>query len=130
MPKNKYQLFTGDLLQKEYKLSLKYIQITLVTILFLQKINISWILGAGVQWSTLTQGASVDDSFSLAHVMMMLVIDTVLYGFFTWYIEAVFPGEYGVPLPWYFPFTVSSYFISWTSIVCHVPLVCMLSVVA
>jgi hypothetical protein len=41
MPKNKYQLFTGDLLQKEYKLSLKYIQITLVTILFLQKINIS-----------------------------------------------------------------------------------------
>jgi hypothetical protein len=30
--------------------------------------------------------------------MMMLVIDTVLYGVFTWYIEAVFPGEYGVEL--------------------------------
>lgn len=63
--------------------------------------------GAGVQWSTLSQGASVDDSFSLGHVMMMLIVDTVLYGVFTWYIEAVFPGEYGVPLPWYFPFTSS-----------------------
>ncbi|CAC5380658.1 ABCA3 [Mytilus coruscus] len=63
--------------------------------------------GAGVQWNTLTQGASVDDNFSLAYIMMMLVADTVLYGIITWYIEAVFPGEYGVPLSWYFPFTSS-----------------------
>ncbi|XP_071130810.1 phospholipid-transporting ATPase ABCA3-like isoform X2 [Mytilus edulis] len=66
--------------------------------------------GAGVQWNTLTQGASVDDNFSLAYIMMMMVVDTVLYGIITWYIEAVFPGEYGVPLPWYFPFTSSYWF--------------------
>lgn len=59
----------------------------------------------------MTQGASVDDNFSLAYIMMMMVVDTVLYGIITWYIEAVFPGEYGVPLPWYFPFTVSLKFI-------------------
>jgi len=32
--------------------------------------------------------------------MGMLLLDAVIYGLFTWYIEAVFPGEYGVPKPW------------------------------
>ncbi len=36
----------------------------------------------------------------------MLGIDAVLYLVLALYIEAVFPGEFGVPQPWYFPFTV------------------------
>ena len=33
----------------------------------------------------------------------MLLVDAVLYGLLIWYIEAVFPGKYGVSKPWYFP---------------------------
>ncbi|XP_061181930.1 phospholipid-transporting ATPase ABCA3-like isoform X1 [Saccostrea echinata] len=63
--------------------------------------------GAGIQWSTLDQGVSVDDSFAMLHIMIMLLVDTVLYMMLTLYIEGVFPGEYGAPLKWYFPFTKS-----------------------
>ena len=52
----------------------------------------------------------LDDTFSLAGCMGMMMIDSVLYGVLMWYIEAVFPGQYGVPKPVYF-FLTSSY---WT----------------
>lgn len=58
--------------------------------------------GTGIQWSNLFEPVSVDDDFSLAQVLGLLLLDTLLYGLVTWYVEAVFPGEYGVPLPWYF----------------------------
>lgn len=45
---------------------------------------------------------TVDDDFSLAQVLALLLFDSVLYGLVAWYMEAVFPGEYGVPLPSYF----------------------------
>lgn len=45
---------------------------------------------------------TVDDDFSLAQVLGLLLFDAVLYGLVAWYMEAVFPGEYGVPLPYYF----------------------------
>ena len=51
-------------------------------------------------------GVSVDDNFSLFDVMMMQLLDACIYGVITWYVEAVFPGEYGVPQKWYFLFTV------------------------
>ncbi|XP_052266535.1 phospholipid-transporting ATPase ABCA3-like isoform X2 [Dreissena polymorpha] len=63
--------------------------------------------GEGVQWSNIRRGASIDDNFSLFNVIMMMLADAVLYGMITWYVEAVFPGEYGVPQKWYFPFTCS-----------------------
>eukprot|EP00048_Salpingoeca_helianthica_P013328 m.199069 g.199069 ORF g.199069 m.199069 type:complete len:2327 (-) comp15490_c4_seq4:26-7006(-) len=53
-------------------------------------------------WSTMRDGTNPCDNFSFAAALGMLVIDTLLYGFLTWYIEAVFPGEFGVPRPWYF----------------------------
>jgi hypothetical protein len=37
----------------------------------------------------------------------MFIVDTFLYLTVTWYISSVFPGEYGIPLKWYFPFTKS-----------------------
>ena len=58
--------------------------------------------GTGVQWSNL-QETSVDDSFVFGHVLLMFIVDSVLYGLAAGYIEAVFPGEFGVPQPWYFP---------------------------
>ncbi|XP_074866754.1 phospholipid-transporting ATPase ABCA3 [Carettochelys insculpta] len=63
--------------------------------------------GTGVQWRDLTKPVSVDDNFTFAHVLGMLLLDSVLYGLVAWYVEAVFPGEYGVPQPWYFFLTPS-----------------------
>jgi len=34
--------------------------------------------------------------------MVMLVVDTILFFFLTWYIDKVMPGTYGVPLRWNF----------------------------
>ncbi|XP_010121933.1 PREDICTED: ATP-binding cassette sub-family A member 3-like, partial [Chlamydotis macqueenii] len=63
--------------------------------------------GTGVQWRDLMKPVSVDDNFTLAQVLGMLLLDSVLYGVVAWYVEAVFPGEYGVPQPWYFFLTPS-----------------------
>ncbi|XP_048101265.1 phospholipid-transporting ATPase ABCA3 [Alosa alosa] len=67
--------------------------------------------GTGVQWSNLFQPVSVDDDFSLAQVMGLLLLDAVLYGMLACYMETVFPGEYGVPRPWYY-FLLPSYWCS------------------
>jgi hypothetical protein len=40
----------------------------------------------------------------------MLIVDTILYAILAWYIEAVHPGSYGLPRPWYFPFQASYWF--------------------
>ncbi|KAK8753744.1 hypothetical protein OTU49_001413 [Cherax quadricarinatus] len=63
--------------------------------------------GSGIQWNLLFTGVSPDDSFTLAHVFGMLILDSIIFSLLTWYIEAVWPGEFGVPQPWYFPFTRS-----------------------
>lgn len=67
--------------------------------------------GTGIQWHNLFEAVTVDDDFSLAQVMGLLLLDALLYGLVAWYVEAVFPGEYGVPRPWYF-FILSSYWCS------------------
>lgn len=40
--------------------------------------------------------------------MIMLLVDIVILLLITWYVDAVFPGEFGVPQPWYFPVLVST----------------------
>ncbi|KAK7909889.1 hypothetical protein WMY93_014573 [Mugilogobius chulae] len=37
----------------------------------------------------------------------MMLLDSLVHWLLTWYIENVFPGQYGIPKPWYFPFTSS-----------------------
>lgn len=62
--------------------------------------------GSGIQWDLLFSGVSPDDPFTLAHVFGMLVLDSFLFSILAWYIEALWPGDFGVPQPWYFPFMV------------------------
>ncbi|XP_056394152.1 ATP-binding cassette sub-family A member 2 isoform X4 [Hyla sarda] len=62
------------------------------------------VAGVGIQWKTFSQSPVEGDDFNLMLSMMMLIIDAVVYGVLTWYIEAVHPGMYGLPRPWYFPF--------------------------
>ncbi|MEQ2166905.1 ATP-binding cassette sub- A member 1 [Goodea atripinnis] len=66
--------------------------------------------GVGIQWKNLVSSPLQEDKFSLRTTIIMMYFDSFLYGVFTWYIEAVFPGQYGIPRPWYFPFTKSYWF--------------------
>ncbi|XP_043832232.1 phospholipid-transporting ATPase ABCA3-like [Dromiciops gliroides] len=66
--------------------------------------------GTGMQWKDFTSPVNIDDNFTFGHVVLMLLYDTVFYGLVTWYVEAVFPGQYGMPQPWYF-FLLPSYWL-------------------
>uniref|UniRef100_A0A668A1Q8 P-type phospholipid transporter n=1 Tax=Myripristis murdjan TaxID=586833 RepID=A0A668A1Q8_9TELE len=61
--------------------------------------------GVGIQWSNLLASPLEEDSYNLTTSICLMLFDAVLYGIMTWYIEAVFPGQYGIPRPWYFLFT-------------------------
>ena len=82
--------------------------------------------GVGVQLSNIS--GTIDDDFSIGEALGLMSLDVLLYFLITWslcnttplipvhlfnhlllfflrYVETVFPGEYGIPQPWYFPFT-------------------------
>lgn len=42
------------------------------------------------------------DEFNLLTVLYCMMMDTFIYAILVWYIEAVHPGSYGLPRPWYF----------------------------
>jgi len=66
--------------------------------------------GVGIQWNNLFSSPLEDDKYSLTTCLILMYFDSFLYGVMTWYIETVFPGQYGIPRPWYFPFTKSYWF--------------------
>ena len=61
----------------------------------------------GVNWDNIDKPYLVDENFSLNTALGMLVFDCFLFLFFTWYIENVFPGDFGIPKPFYFCFQPS-----------------------
>lgn len=60
------------------------------------------LASVGAQWSNVWKSPSPEDGISLGVMMLMLMIDAVLYMLIALYVEAILPGEYGVPQPWYF----------------------------
>ena len=46
-----------------------------------------------MQWHNLLESPITDDKMTMMHCIMMMMIDTIIYALFTWYIEAVFPGK-------------------------------------
>ncbi|KAK1175667.1 phospholipid-transporting ATPase ABCA1-like [Acipenser oxyrinchus oxyrinchus] len=66
--------------------------------------------GVGIQWNNLLSSPIEDDNYNLTTSIYIMFFDAFLYGVMTWYIETVFPGQYGIPRPWYFPFTKSYWF--------------------
>jgi ATP-binding cassette subfamily A (ABC1) protein 3 len=63
--------------------------------------------GLGAQWDSLFQGATPDDPFCLGDCVLVMIFNGVVFIILTGYIEAVWPGEFGIPQPWYFFLTVS-----------------------
>ncbi len=46
------------------------------------------------------------DPVRVGYVLLTQFLWTLVYIPITWYVEKIFPGEYGAPLPFYFPFLV------------------------
>ncbi|XP_076998248.1 ATP-binding cassette sub-family A member 17-like isoform X14 [Tamandua tetradactyla] len=61
--------------------------------------------GVGIQWRNI---GSINGDFNFTQVLLMLLLDSFLYGLVAWYVESISPGEYGVSKPWYF-FVMPSY---------------------
>ncbi|KAF6343916.1 ATP binding cassette subfamily A member 4 [Rhinolophus ferrumequinum] len=58
--------------------------------------------GLGLQWSNIGNSPTEGDGFSFLMAVKMMLLDAALYGLLAWYLDQVFPGDYGTPLPWYF----------------------------
>uniref|UniRef100_A0A1B0G2X8 ABC transporter domain-containing protein n=1 Tax=Glossina morsitans morsitans TaxID=37546 RepID=A0A1B0G2X8_GLOMM len=61
--------------------------------------------GEGLQWSNLFEPINVDDDFTVGYIMLMMLTSAVIYMLICLYVEQIFPGHFGVPRKWNFPFT-------------------------
>lgn len=59
-------------------------------------------IGTGLSWQNLSVTVSPDDKMCIAHIMIMLAIDTFLYGLIAVYLETAFPQNSGYHPVWYF----------------------------
>ncbi|XP_063062860.1 retinal-specific phospholipid-transporting ATPase ABCA4-like [Engraulis encrasicolus] len=58
--------------------------------------------GLGLQWDNIQTSPLEGDEFSFRTSIVMLAVDTVLYAVLAWYLDNVFPGQYGIRRPFYF----------------------------
>lgn len=49
--------------------------------------------GLGLQWDNIQTSLLEGDEFSFLISIIMMVLDTVLYGVLAWYLDNVFPGK-------------------------------------
>ncbi|XP_068444522.1 phospholipid-transporting ATPase ABCA1-like [Clinocottus analis] len=63
--------------------------------------------GIGIHWYNINKSPEEGDQYTFIVSIIMMLFDAVFYWVLTWYIENVFPGQYGIPKPWYFPFTAA-----------------------
>lgn len=58
----------------------------------------------GLQWSNFLDHPTADSKISVGLATLFMLFTSIVYILITLYIEKVFPGEYGVPEKWNFPF--------------------------
>ncbi|XP_033842111.2 retinal-specific phospholipid-transporting ATPase ABCA4a [Periophthalmus magnuspinnatus] len=68
--------------------------------------------GLGVQWDNIQTSPLEGDEFSFLSSMVMMALDALLYGALAWYLDNVFPGQFGVGQPFYFPLRPNFWFNS------------------
>uniref|UniRef100_A0AAQ5X1S9 P-type phospholipid transporter n=1 Tax=Amphiprion ocellaris TaxID=80972 RepID=A0AAQ5X1S9_AMPOC len=66
--------------------------------------------GIGIQWHNINKSPEEGERYTFVISIVMMLVDAVIHWLLTWYIENVFPGQYGIPKPWYFPFTKSYWY--------------------
>ncbi|XP_061877711.1 retinal-specific phospholipid-transporting ATPase ABCA4-like isoform X1 [Entelurus aequoreus] len=59
--------------------------------------------GQGLQWDNIQTSPLEGDEFSFLTSICMMAVDTVLYAVLAWYLDNIFPGQYGIGRPFYFP---------------------------
>uniref|UniRef100_A0A8C4SRD7 P-type phospholipid transporter n=1 Tax=Erpetoichthys calabaricus TaxID=27687 RepID=A0A8C4SRD7_ERPCA len=59
--------------------------------------------GLGLQWDNIRSSPLEGDNYSFFLSIRMMIFDAILYGALAWYLDNVFPGQYGIGKPWYFP---------------------------
>ncbi|XP_005108894.3 ATP-binding cassette sub-family A member 3 [Aplysia californica] len=69
--------------------------------------------GAGAKFSNMNDPPTADGTYSITDAMIMLLVDAAIYMTITWYMDNVYPGDYGVPRPLHFPF-MKSYWVGHT----------------
>ncbi|XP_049449720.1 glucosylceramide transporter ABCA12 isoform X5 [Epinephelus fuscoguttatus] len=72
--------------------------------------------GEGIHWSNSYTSPMSGDTASFGWLCWLMLIDSILYFIIGAYIRMVFPGKYGIPAPWYFPFKASF----WADLCCCV----------
>ncbi|XP_054642461.1 uncharacterized protein abca12 isoform X2 [Dunckerocampus dactyliophorus] len=72
--------------------------------------------GEGIHWSNSYSSPIAGDTASFGWLCWLMLIDSIIYFVLGAYIRMVFPGNYGIPAPWYFPFTASF----WADLCCCV----------
>uniref|UniRef100_A0A3Q2Z6G7 P-type phospholipid transporter n=1 Tax=Hippocampus comes TaxID=109280 RepID=A0A3Q2Z6G7_HIPCM len=60
--------------------------------------------GQGLQWDNIQTSPLEGDEFSFLTSICMMGLDTLLYAVLAWYLDNIFPGQYGIGRPFYFPF--------------------------
>uniref|UniRef100_A0AAQ5YL96 P-type phospholipid transporter n=1 Tax=Amphiprion ocellaris TaxID=80972 RepID=A0AAQ5YL96_AMPOC len=63
--------------------------------------------GLGLQWNTIQTSPLEKDTYSFLTSILMMMFDAVLYGVLAWYLDNVFPGQFGIGRPFHFPFQPS-----------------------
>ncbi|XP_056379090.1 retinal-specific phospholipid-transporting ATPase ABCA4 isoform X1 [Hyla sarda] len=58
--------------------------------------------GLGLQFGNIRKSPVEGDEYSFLFSIIMMLFDAFLYWILAWYIDHVFPGEFGIPRPWYF----------------------------
>ena len=58
--------------------------------------------GEGLTWDNIGERLAEEDDFTFRSVLFMLFLDCILYGLVAWYLDAIAPGQYGIPKPWDF----------------------------
>ncbi|XP_068604697.1 retinal-specific phospholipid-transporting ATPase ABCA4 [Brachionichthys hirsutus] len=59
--------------------------------------------GLGLQWDNVQTSPLEKDTYSFLTSILMMMLDAVLYAILAWYLDNVFPGQYGIGRPLYFP---------------------------
>ncbi|KAM9324762.1 retinal-specific phospholipid-transporting ATPase ABCA4 [Gastrophryne carolinensis] len=70
--------------------------------------------GLGLQFGNIRKSPVEGDEYSFLFSIFMMLFDSLVYWVIAWYIDHVFPGEYGVPKPWYFPF-LATYWVTFNN---------------
>uniref|UniRef100_A0A4W6FGA7 ATP binding cassette subfamily A member 4 n=1 Tax=Lates calcarifer TaxID=8187 RepID=A0A4W6FGA7_LATCA len=60
--------------------------------------------GLGLQWDNIQTSPLEKDTYSFLTSILMMMFDAVLYAVLAWYLDNVFPGQYGIGRPFYFLF--------------------------